>query len=111
MGVVICSSALGKNTDVPSMNDFSRLNSTTFSSLVNHQNQKECIPVGCVPAASRPYAGVCFLGGSAPGESAPRGVSALGGEGGVCSGGGACSGGVSTPGRSAAGGVWYPSMH
>ena len=25
--------------------------------------QQECIPVGCVPAARRPYAGVCFPGG------------------------------------------------
>ena len=24
---------------------------------------QECIPVGCVPAAHRAYAGVCFLGG------------------------------------------------
>ena len=24
---------------------------------------QECIPVGCVPAARRPYAGVCFPGG------------------------------------------------
>ena len=27
--------------------------------------KQECIPVGCVPAARRPYAGVCFPGGSA----------------------------------------------
>ena len=75
--------------------------------------QQECIPVGCVPAASTPYAGVCFPGGD-------RGVSTLGGYqlrgcllpggcllqgmsglGGVCSGGcllwgrGVCSQGVS----------------
>ena len=25
--------------------------------------EQECIPVGCVPAARRPYAGVCFPGG------------------------------------------------
>ena len=25
--------------------------------------KQECIPVGCVPAARRPYAGVCFPGG------------------------------------------------
>ena len=25
--------------------------------------QQECIPVGCVPAARRPYAGVCFPAG------------------------------------------------
>ena len=25
--------------------------------------KQECIPVGCVPAARRPYAGVCFRGG------------------------------------------------
>ena len=27
------------------------------------QMQQECIPVGCVPAARRPYTGVCFPGG------------------------------------------------
>ena len=27
------------------------------------QNKQECIPVGCVPAAHWPYAGVCFPGG------------------------------------------------
>ena len=40
-------------------------------------SQQECIPVGCVPAAHRPYAGVCF-----PGGFLLWGVSALGG---VCS--------------------------
>ena len=40
--------------------------------LTQKEAQQECIPVGCVPAARRPYAGVCFLGGSAPwGGSAP----------------------------------------
>ena len=70
-----------------------------------HMVQQECIPVGCVPAARRPYAGVCYRGGGEggllpgwgcllPGEallwggSAPRGVSAPGGRGG---GGGVCS--------------------
>ena len=48
--------------------------------------KQECIPVGCVPAARRPYAGVCFPGGSAwsrGGVSLVRGVSAwsLGGGG------------------------------
>ena len=28
--------------------------------------KQECIPVGCVPAAHRPYAGVCFPGGGSP---------------------------------------------
>ena len=28
--------------------------------------KQECIPVGCVPAARRPYAGVCFSGGGSP---------------------------------------------
>ena len=27
------------------------------------KSKQECIPVGCVPAARRPYAGVCFRGG------------------------------------------------
>ena len=28
--------------------------------------KQECIPVGCVPADRRPYAGVCFLAGGSP---------------------------------------------
>ena len=47
--------------------------------------KQECIPVGCVPAAHRPYAGVCFWGCVVPG--------------------GVCSGGWSR-GMSAPGGVW-----
>ena len=48
---------------------------------------QECIPVGCVPAARRPYAGVCFRGGVL---SPRRGVLSLGGV----------SRGVSDPGVS-----------
>ena len=71
-----------------------------------YKTKQECIPVGCVPAARRPYAGGCFPGGvSGPGGSGPGGVSGPGG------------------GVSALGGVWclvlggvcsqggYPSMH
>ena len=73
--------------------------------------QQECIPVGCVPAARRPYAGVCFQGGCLlpvgllgggrfclfRGVCLVWGVSAPGecvcSRGGVCSlGGSACSG-------------------
>ena len=44
--------------------------------------QQECIPVGCVPAARRPYAGVCFPGG---GVCLVQGGCLPGlGEGGVC---------------------------
>ena len=53
--------------------------------------QQECIPVGCVPAARRPYARICFRGGLLPGGSALGGVP---GPGGVCSQGGVC---VSAP--------------
>ena len=57
-------------------------------------------PVGCVPAARWPYAGVCFPGGlSAPGGVWSGGCLLLG----VWSGGGVCSGG-SGPGRPALGG-------
>ena len=45
-----------------------------FTALFTGKKQ-ECIPVGCVPAAHWPYAGVCFPGGM----SGPRGVSASGG--------------------------------
>ena len=31
--------------------------------------EQECIPVGCVPADRRPYAGVCFPGGGGPPSS------------------------------------------
>ena len=65
--------------------------------------EQECIPVGCVPAARRPYAGVCFPrgggvwsrgvsapGGSAPGGFCSRGVSGPGGDGVPGPGGGGC---------------------
>ena len=48
--------------------------------LTNLSKRQECIPVGCVPAARRPYAGVCFQ------------------EGGCLLREGVCSGGVSAPG-------------
>ena len=56
--------------------------------------EQECIPVGCVPAARRPYAGVCFRGG---GFSLPGGAG-----GGVLPAGGGFSllGGFSLPGGS-----------
>ena len=63
--------------------------------------QQECIPVGCVPAARRPYAGVCFPGGSALGGCLVRGGGAwsggVPGPGGVCTQGGLCSEGVGIP--------------
>ena len=31
--------------------------------IQKHKKIQECIPVGCVPATHRPYAGVCFPGG------------------------------------------------
>ena len=42
--------------------------------------EQECIPVGCVPAARRPYAGVCFPGGVVPGP----GVGCMSGPGVGC---------------------------
>ena len=41
------------------------------SEAFQHEIKQECIPVGCVPAAHRPFAGVFFLGGCLPG---PGGV-------------------------------------
>ena len=71
------------------------------------KEEQECIPVRCVPAARRPYAGVCFPG---------RGCLLRGGvcSGGVCSGGvsalggGGCllHGGAGLGGRGWSGGVW-----
>ena len=64
----------------------------TFCTRTN--SQQECIPVGCVPAASRPYVGVCFQGvyllRGVPGlgGSAPRRVPGPGGF--VYSRGGGC---------------------
>ena len=55
--------------------------------------RQECIPVGCVPAARWPYAGVCFRGG---GVCLLLGGSAVGG--GVCSQGGLLGGGVCSQG-------------
>ena len=82
--------------------------------------EQECIPVGCVPAARKPYAAVCFPGGdvcSREGVPGPGGGVCFGGvsaPGGVCSGGClVCSGGCLVWGGSAwsGGGGWYPSMH
>ena len=89
--------------------------SLTYASKDSHK--QECIPVGCVPAARRPYAGVCFPGGcllwgcvSAPGGllwgcllrgglPGPGGC-LLRGERGVCllQGGGALGGNVCSRG-------------
>ena len=59
--------------------------------------KQECIPVGCVPAARRPYAGVCFGGGGgflpARGGSPCRGGSSLPGGVPPCRGGSLCQGG------------------
>ena len=102
----------------------------------NFSIEQECIPVGCILAAHRPYAGVCFRGGGC--VSAPGGGCLL--LGGVCSrgcllwsclllgvsalgrcllwgcllwgvsalGGGVCSWGVSAWGVSAPGGCLLP---
>ena len=69
---------------------------------VEHFYQQECIPVGCVPAARRPYACVCFPGGGVSAWSG-GGVCLLRGVGGVgwclLPGGGCLPGwGVSAPG-------------
>ena len=53
-----------------------------LSYCANNPWELECIPVGCVPAARRPYAWVCFPGGCLPGP------------GGCLPGPGVCSGGV-----------------
>ena len=57
--------------------------------IVRKYYQQECIPVGCLPAARRPYAGVCFRGVPGPGGLVPGGCLVWGG--GVCSGGGGCA--------------------
>ena len=103
------------------MADLGRTPSANFSefyvfSSENSMVKQECIPVGCVLAARRPYAGVCFLGGCLlRGGVWSGGVSAPGGclvQGGVCSWGGVCSqgclvwgGGCLLQGESALGGI------
>ena len=69
--------------------------------------EQECIPVGCVPAARRPYAGVCFPGGGSV-RSGGGGVCLVRGRGVVCQVWGGClrSGGWGVPGRG--GGVSGP---
>ena len=86
------------------------------------QQQEECIPVGCVPAARWPYAGVCFRGEGGcllPGGYLHWGGSGVGrcllwgglvllaggglvlparGGGSPCLGGSPCPGGVLLPG-------------
>ena len=61
----------------------------------NALEQQECIPVGCVPAARRPYAGVCFPGLGLPGPEGggvvclvQGGASLAGGWGSPCQWGG-----------------------
>ena len=85
--------------------------------LSKNFHQQKCIPVGCVPAAHWPYAGVCFSGGGGgllwggvvPG---PRGVCScwgvptlVGSAPGGCLLWGVCSWGMPGPGG------WHPSMH
>ena len=72
---------------------------------------QECIPVGCVPAARRPYAGVCFPGGGGGGWGGllPEGVCSRGsGPGGAWCRGGLVPGGLPPRGVSqhACRGVW-----
>ena len=59
-----------------------------YNVTVRSSKKQECIPVGCVPAARRPYARVCSHCRGGGVVSAPGRVSAPGG---VCSGGGVCS--------------------
>ena len=104
----------------PGLSHVLNRNNHTWMAIKNHRQklllallfgktmvQQECIPVGCVPAARWPYAGVCSWGGSVPrGCLLLGGVSALGGLllGGVCSGGCLLWGGVWSQGVSAPGG-------
>ena len=62
-----------------------------------NKTKQECISVGCVPAARRPYSGVCFPGGYLPGLGG-RGV--VGGCGALPVWGGVClvQGGLPGPG-------------
>ena len=67
----------------------------TAASHCKMTKEQECIPVGCVPAARRPYAGVCFPEGVCLlWGVCSRGVSTLG----VSAPGGCLLGGVSAPG-------------
>ena len=59
---------------------FETIQYSTIFITIRIIERQECIPVGCVPAAFRPYAQVCFWGGCLV-----RGV--VPGLGGVCSGG------------------------
>ena len=110
------------------------LNLSSTSTINAERNilKQECIPVGCVPAACWPYAGVYFQVGCKKKKNPEKiqkksPVPGLGGvwSGGVCSRGSVWSGGVClvwgvsglggclVPGGCLlpGGGVWYPSMH
>ena len=63
---------------------------------VEYQEQ-ECIPVGCVPAARRPYSGVCFPGGGGVLPPARGGWSAWSGGDGLPGPGGGGSACLETP--------------
>ena len=83
-----------------------------FLSMAYYLYEQECIPVGCVPAARGPYAGVCFPRGGVSGRGG--GVWSKGGWYVWSGGGGGCLvWGVSAPGcvSGPGGGWWHPSMH
>ena len=67
--------------------------------------KQECIPVGCVPAARWPYAGVCLLRGG--GGVCSQGGWSKGGlvPGGICSGGVSSQGGLVLGGSGSGGGL------
>ena len=98
----ICYFALGS----PRLSEFPSTNIKKYKST--HSVEQECIPVGCVPAARRPYAGVCFPGGCAWSGGGVPGLG--GGVHGLGWGGVPGLGGGGVPGRGVVclvwGGVW-----
>ena len=73
--------------------------------------KQECIPVGCVPADRRPYAGVCFPGGGSSiwGGFSIRGGSSSGGGSPSSQGGFSIQPGGGWWGSSICGGVLHPA--
>ena len=88
--------------------------STLSICLLHKYRGQECIPVGCVPASCRPYAGDCFPGGHVclvGGICLVWGVSVWSRRVCLVPGGAWFGGSAWSQGGSWSRGVWHPSMH
>ena len=85
---------------LPRVLDEPKMSQAGSNWISGHKLQQERIPVGCVPTAHRPYAGVCFPGGWCAWS---RGVCVPGPGGRVCL---VLGGGVPGPGGVCLSALW-----